>query len=303
MQYKKQVICCVAVLLASLCAVQMISQKLTLHQRLALGLVKPDVISVSMPLPETMSETDAGYAFEKLTSGFEKQYPGFGIDLKIYTEASAVPEDSDMHLNAETPFPEQADLSEIYRELDMQNYLEDISAEKYSVPLSFRVPVLYYDMTDMNLFQQFGGKESVEIKNLPENTFRDSADDERFQAFLNNPEFPVLDDSSRIRLTEQNPASSGRIHMIPVTVNGSYQKEYRNLCEINAQSDKNKQNTAMLWIEYLLSEEAQMILFAEHYGDLPLHESAFDTAVSQHQEFRILEAVKSERITEETSNE
>ena len=59
----------------------------------------------------------------------------------------------------------------------------------------------------------------------------------------------------------------------------------------------------MLWIEYLLSEEAQMILFAEHYGDLPLHESAFDTAVSQHQEFRILEAVKSERITEETSNE
>ena len=303
-QYKKQLICCLAVLLASIWAVWMlISQKLTLHQRFALGLVRPDVISVSMPLPGSMSETDAQNTFEKLTAGFEKQYPGFGIDFKIYTDASAMPEDSDMYLNGEDALPESADLSEICQEIDMQNYLTDFSAIKQGIPLSFSIPVLYYDMADMNLFQQLAGKDSIELKNLPETAFRDSVDDAFFQEFLNHPEYPVLDNSARICQAEQNPASSGRIHMIPVTINGGYRKIYHNFCEVSAQSDKNKQNIAMLWIEYLLSEEAQTILFAEHYGELPLHESAFDTAVSQHREFRRLEILKSQPETEDISDE
>ncbi|MBR1554302.1 MAG: hypothetical protein IJ644_02785 [Oscillospiraceae bacterium] len=301
MQYKKQILCCLAFLTAGIGAVWLLLSQLTLHQKLALGLVKPDVISVSMPLPENM--TDAGTTFERLTSGFEKQYPSFGIALKLYADSSEIPEDSDMYLDYQNPEFQSADISEIYRELDMQEYITDFSGSASAVPLSFSVPVIYYDMADMNLFQQLAGKDSIELTNLPETTFRGAVSEEYFQKFLENPECPVFDTSFRMYQAEQNPASSGRIHLLPVTENGSYQKVFHNLCKISSQSEKNKQYIAMLWIEYLLSEEAQTILFAEHYGDLPLHESAFDTAVHQHQEYRILEDVKSEPITEETSDE
>ena len=300
MQDKKTLVCCLAFLLASVFLVWLlISQTLTLHQKLALGLVKPDVISVAMPLPENMS--DVKTTFERLTAGFEKQYPEFGIDLKIYADSSEIPDDSDMYLDYQNPEIQSADLSAIYRELNMQDYLTDFSEKNTVIPLSFSVTAVYYDMTDMNLLQKFAGKDSIELSSLPETTFRKAVSEAFFQEFLNHPEYPVFDTSSRMCQTEQNPASSGRIHMIPVTENGSYQKIFHSLCTVRAQSEKNKQNIAMLWIEYLLSEEAQTILFAEHYGDLPLHESAFDTAISQHQEFHGLEVLKAVPETEEIS--
>ncbi len=293
MQYKKQIIICSIFLVLNLVFVWLILTKfLTLHQKLKLGLIRPDIIAVSMPMPENMSETEAQNTFEKLTSGFEKQYPGFGIDLKIYTDSSQIPEDSDMYLDNSNPEFPSADLSEIFREIDMQNYFADLSENHNKIPLSFSIPALYYDMTDMNSLQKFAAIKSIDRNQLPENTVTDDFD------FAELPESPadsffVLADTSCMFQVEQLPEASGRIHMIPVSENGSYSKLYHHLCEVNAHSDKNKQNIAMLWIEYLLSEEAQNILFAEHYGNLPLYQSAFDRAVSSHQEFYSLKDIRS----------
>ncbi|MDE5736998.1 MAG: hypothetical protein K2H93_01380, partial [Oscillospiraceae bacterium] len=67
---------------------------------------------------------------------------------------------------------------------------------------------------------------------------------------------------------------------------------YHDYCGINANADKISQKIGMLWIGYLLSEEAQKILFTEHFGNLPLQESAFEMTVNQHQELAILTEIK-----------
>ncbi len=293
MQYKKQIIICSIFLVLNLIFVWLVlTNFLTLHQKLKFGLIRPDIIAVSMPMPENMSETEAQRTFEKLTSGFEQQYPGFGITLKIYTDSLQIPEDSDMYLDNSNPDLLSADISEIFREINLQNYFTNFTGKNTAIPLSFSIPALYYDMTDMNVFQKFAGLHSLDQNQLPENTV---TDDSAFSEFLESPEnfSLVLADTSRMFQIEQKPETSGRIHMIPVSENGSYTKIYHNLCEVNAHSDKNKQQIAMLWIAYLLSEEAQNILFTEHYGNLPLHQSAFDRTVSSHQAFYSLKDIRS----------
>ena len=48
----------------------------------------------------------------------------------------------------------------------------------------------------------------------------------------------------------------------------------------------------MLWLQYLLTEEAQQILFVENYSDLPLHRSAFKSAVNAHSSMAPLKEVQ-----------
>ena len=239
-----------------------------------------------MPLPDSVPDTQE--TFERLTDSFEAQYPQFGIDLRIYENLSDMPDDSDLYINYQ-PEIQPADLSEIFRELSPEYYLLSFEDTSETVPLSFTVPALYYDMTDMNLFQKFSGMKLLNPADLPEDTVKETPD---LQAFLENPEQPALFSVSDIRKIEQLPEYSGRIQMIPVFDENQPETDQTNLCYLNSQSDKNKQNIAMLWIEYLLSEEAQTILFAEHYGDLPVHKHAFDTAVNQHQEYYALKEIK-----------
>jgi len=286
MQYYKQLIFCVSALFVNLCTVPVLLNHLSLHQKLKLKLIRPDVISVSMPLPEAVP--DAQETFERLTDSFEKQYPEFGIELKLCEDLSDLPENSDLYINYQ-PEMKTADLSEIFRELPEERYLISLDGHSDAVPLSFSVPALYYDMADMNLFQKFSGIKILNPEGLPEDTVTETPD---FQMFLENPEHPVLFPVSGMRQAEQNPLSSGRIQMIPVLDQNQPEIIQTNLCWLNSQSSKNKQNIAMLWIEYLLSEEAQRILFAEHYGDLPVHKKAFDTAVNQHQGYYPLKEIR-----------
>ena len=246
--------------------------------------IKSGTITVSMPFPESGSEAEIQRTFEKLTDGFEQEYPGFGIELKIYADVSEIPADSDVYLNYRNENLEYADLSGFFRELNMEEYLTDFSGETVEIPLSFSIPALYYDMADMNLLQKFAGKDYLTKENLPE-----VMEDIRFEEFLANPEQPILYLTSGIVQAEQNPVSSGRVHMIPIKNSEEWEFCYGNFCAVNAESKNQK--IAELWIEYLLSEEAQGILFAEHYGELPLHKQAFSRAVSQHQEFYSLKEV------------
>ena len=173
MQYQKQFILCISALLLNVCTVPVLLNRLSLHQKLKLKLIEPDVISVSMPLPDSIPDTQA--AFERLTAGFETQYPDFGIDLKIYENLSEIPDNSDIYINYQ-PEIQTADISEISRELSQDNYFLSFEEIHDTVPLSFGIQAFYYDMADMDLFQSLSGMKSIESEQLPEDTDRESVD-------------------------------------------------------------------------------------------------------------------------------
>ena len=257
-------VCVLALLLNLVLSWQIFRTQLSLHQQLQSDMIQKDIIPVSMQIPDNMTVQEAKNTFERLTDGFETQYPGFGVDLKLYADAESYPgAENAVVFNAAQG---GADLSPVIREL--QNlYLTDLSAFPNAVPLSFTVPVVY---------QYADGRQAD------------------FDAFLTSSDMAVL---------EQNPELSGMVEMTPVAENGMIQKIYTNFCCVNPDSDVNSQKIGMLWIEYLLSEEAQSILFAEHYGDLPLHKRAFDMAVTHHQNYAVLNEIKSARKGERSADE
>ena len=151
------------------------------------------------------------------------------------------------------------------------------------IPLSFSIPVIY--TSDNNIITN---NIIMQKENLPENISEIS----NFYDFLENPEINILSESANLVLIENYPQISGAVHMIPVSENNQFQMIYHDYCCINANADKTSQKIGMLWIGYLLSEEAQNILFTEHFGNLPLQESAFELVTSQHQELAVLTEIK-----------
>ncbi|MDE5768061.1 MAG: hypothetical protein K2H82_01615, partial [Oscillospiraceae bacterium] len=183
--------------------------------------VKKQVITVWMPLPDSMTEQDAQSTFERLTDHFEELYPGFGIALSIYDETAwtAVSMSSDpeefpvMWINppeeAEIP---KADLSELFQRLDPAYYIPDFlefSESPDQIPLSWNIPVVY--SSDL----EHQGK-IIEKNQLPLDLDAD------FNAFLENSQNPVLSDSSRLAIIEHTPRISGAVCMIPVTENNLF---------------------------------------------------------------------------------
>ncbi len=288
MRRAKQIgICIIFLILNLILTGYLLTQRLTLHQQLRLGLIQPDSIAVSAPLPDTMTDEEAQQLFEALTAGFSRQYPGFGIQLKLYANPEEIPADSDMYLNYQAPDIPAAALTPVFRELNAVQYFPELTAVPDAVPLSFSLPAVYYDMTDLGLLQQFAGKHSAERNQLSIQEIPD------FSAFLEQPSEPGIARTSDFIRVEQNPAVSGRIHMLPVSENGIYQKFEENLCRVSAAVSQNHQKIAMLWIEYLLSEQAQTVLFSEHYSSsLPLHKKVFDRTISQHQELKSLKEIR-----------
>lgn len=290
--FKPEFLCCLLFLIGSL-----VSSVILIRQHS----VTKQVITVWMPLPDSMTEQDAQSTFERLTDHFETLYPDFGIALSIYeqdawTDASVTPElDSPvMWINPpEKTEIRKADLSEILQRLDLTCYIPDfpeISESPESpefldqVPLSWNIPVVY----SSDLEQQ--GK-IIDKANLPADfQYPDSESDldSDFNAFLENPQNPVLSDSSRLAVIERTPRTSGAVCMIPVTENNQFEIQYQDYCIINADADENSQEIAILWIGYLLSGQAQRILYTEHYGNFPVQKSALSETFSRHQAFSII---------------
>ncbi|MDE6730722.1 MAG: hypothetical protein K2J71_08100 [Oscillospiraceae bacterium] len=243
--------------------------------------IQKQVITVWMPLPDSMTEQDAQNTWERLTDHFEELYPGFGIALSVY--ADAVPSDAEapvMWINPpEETDIQKADLSEILQRIDQACYIPDFpecSKNPDQVPLSWNIPVVY--SSDL----EHQGK-TIDKNQLPENL------DSDFHYFLENPDHnPVLSDSSQLAMIERTPRTSGAVCMIPVTENNQFAVQYQDYCIINADTDKNSQKIAVLWIGYLLSEQAQQILYTEHYGNFPVQKSALAETLSRHQAFSVI---------------
>ncbi|MDE6657862.1 MAG: hypothetical protein K2J88_04690 [Oscillospiraceae bacterium] len=276
--------------LVLLCCLVFLSLSIFFSWRILKNNQKQNIITVCMPLPDTMTEQEAQATFEKLTENFEKQYSNYGINLLIYAGDSyekAFATQSQDFPTVLIDIPENqlqnldlADLAELIKKLD-DNYITDMTEFNNFIPLSWSIPVVY--TSDFSITDKILKKET-----LPENITQIT----NFYDFLENPEINLLSESANLALIEDYSRTSGAVRMIPVSENDNFKIIYHDYCYINANADKTSQKIGMLWIGYLLSEEAQKILFTEHFGNLPLHESAFEMTISQHQGLAIFSEIK-----------
>ncbi len=274
-----------------------------------LGLVRSDVISVWMPMDTALDETQTQAMYQKLTTGFERKYPGFGVNLMIYADDSFLET-----LDAEQPVVFMNTDAEAVQELAMdltmltdsleESYLADMSGFTKMIPLGCSLPVFWYhadlcdapesdfsaaeeiayDPSAVQFVQAFGEAEYTEA------VFADFLEARGKQ--------PLLASTRCLIRSEQSAVHSGAAQMVPVSVNGSYPLQYEMYCSINDAVDWNSERIAMLWIQYLLTEEAQHIMFAEYYSALPMHENVLKQTIENHDALGFIADIQQEIDTE-----
>ena len=268
------------------------------------GKIEPQVISVWMPLPENADEKELCAMYERLTDGFEREHPGCGIKLRIYaddtfSEALAtldeVQEQPAVLMDTQDPIAQAHATGLTALTYALQDvYAADMTQFEAFVPLACSAPVLLY-----NEHRTPDLKDSSPIKynDLPSDTLFDiSASEfiagqnakqqgaEQLEGFLNDGHHPLLASSSCIVDAERTGISAGAVHMRPVETSDGIPLQYEMYCCINSNADPGARRVGMLWLQYLLTEEAQQIMFVEHYSDLPLHKKAITSAAKTHKE-------------------
>lgn len=310
-----RLVLCAACLAGAVIGIRsMLSKQQPLMRALRKGKIQPEVISVWMPLREHADEQATIAMYERLTAGFERKYPGCGIDLRIYADGSfedalhlvengAKPPTVFMDTQDEVVLAQAADLAPL-TDVMQDVYLTDLSGFGKSLPLGCSVPALYCN-TYTGDAAACADASVIDFSALPADTLYDvSASDflkaesvsqepsEYFTEFLSHSQKPVLASSSCMAEAEHSGISSGAVQMIPVSVDGTFPVQYELYCSVSDKVSQNSQNIGMLWLQYLLTEEAQQILFVENYSDLPLHRSAFKSAVNAHSSMASLKDVQ-----------
>lgn len=298
-----------------------ISQQQPLTRALRRGKIQPEVISVWLPMREGADEAALQTMYERLAAGFERQNPGCGVDVRIYADGSFGDALQLLERGAQSPavfmdtqdplvLAQAADLSPLTGVM-RDVYITDLTGFGNSLPLGCSIPALYYNA--------YAGVElpdktqTIDFSALPADTLYDvSASEfleiqnaaqspaEHFTDFLTQADVPVLASSSCMAQAEQSGISSGAVQMLPVSVNGTFPVQYEMYCSVSDRVSDNTRQVGMLWLQYLLTEEAQQILFVENYGDLPLHQSAFSSAVSIHTGMTALKGLEYDTMSLQT---
>lgn len=298
---------CIFFLAVGLFLFRQIPEKaVTLSDGLESGKIMPEVIHVWLPLETGADEKSVCAMYERLAAGFERRNPGCGVNIRIYAddsfgEALALLEESDiqpavfMDTQDEIIQEKAADLHTLTEALE-DVYMTDLNRFEKILPLGCSVPAVFYN-------SHYGESEwgLLSYNELPEDTLFDSSaadflsrqndapkTKDCFGDFLADGSHPVLASSSRMAEAEHSGISVGAVHMLPLSAAEGFPLQYEMYCAINTESDANSQRVGMLWLQYLLTEEAQQILFVEHYGILPLHKNAFSSAVEVHSELAAL---------------
>lgn len=299
--------CIIFLSLGIFAAGQVYRSKASLRSAVSFGTIKPDVITVWAPLEEGTDEEAAIAAYDRLTMGFEEKYPGYGVTITLFAgesfeEAlqfhSAAPPVVFMDSQDEAVVDMAADLSLLTRSLH-DTYLADMEGFGTGVPLGCSLPALYWNI---HSGEEIAG-ETIAYEEIPPTIVYDQSvsdfilqmDDGRkaseFGIFLENGSQPILAGTDRMTAVRRDAAASGAVQMLPVSVNGSYPLQYEMYCSINRDADINSQRIGMLWLQYLLTEEAQEVLFSYRSGMFPIHRGAFSEVTAQHSEFEVFETL------------
>lgn len=297
---------------------QILSHQQPLSRQLRRGKIEPEVISVWLPMRDGADEKAVKSMYEKLAAGFERKNPGCGVDIKIYADGSfddalklvekgAEPPAVFMDTQDEIVLDSAADLTPLTSSM-RDVYITDLEGFGNSLPLGCSIPALYYNTYAGEVID--AKTTTIDFSELPTGTLFDASasvfleaqaasqsPSEQFSHFLTDASTPVLASSSCMAAAETSGIASGAVHMVPVSVNGALPVQYEMYCSVSKDVDENTRSVGMLWLQYLLTEEAQQILFVENYGDLPLHQSAFNSAVSVHSGMSSLKGVQLDSLS------
>ena len=162
------------------------------------------------------------------------------------------------------------------------------------MPFACSAPVLLYNE---HRSPELSDENPIKFQDLPSNTLFDVSaaqfiseqgakqqPAEQLEGFLNDGHNPVLASSSCIVEAEHTGISAGAVHMRAVETADGIPLQYEHYCCINSNAAPDARRVGMLWLQYLLTEEAQQIMFVEHYSDLPLHKKAVASAAENHKE-------------------
>ncbi|MBR7039315.1 MAG: hypothetical protein IKI21_08720 [Oscillospiraceae bacterium] len=263
--------------------------------------VDPGVIGVWVPLQPGQDEKAVAEMYTRLAAGFERANPGCGVNVRIYADDSfgealiRIGQESEqpavfMDTQDQLVLARAADLAPLTASLP-DAYTVDMASFSASIPLGCSIPALYYNTHYGEKPETKSG--TISFDSLPSGTLYDESvtsflseqsaaqePGDYFDAFLEDGSEPVLASSS---LFEQvDGSNTGAVEMLPVTAPDGSLMQYEMYCTVNDDVPVNAQRIGMLWIGYLLTEEAQEIMFVEHAGDLPLHEKALNDAISAH---------------------
>lgn len=311
------VLCALFLLLGTAGAVYLGRDHLPLSLCTRLGLIREDVISVWMPMDTALDESEIQGMYQKLTAGFERSYPGFGVNLVIYADdsfgnaldfAATGEEPPVVFMNASDEIVQEAaaDLTLLTDSLETV-YLADMTSFDTIIPLGCSLPALYYNAytyeeTDQTTIEYDDIDESVcydaSVSQLIQLTGGNHTESP-FSAFLQNrSDAPLLASTTCLAAAERSAINSGAVRMLPVALNGAYALQYEMYCSINKDKDWNSQRIGMLWIQYLLTEEAQQIMFAEYYSALPLHEEVLTQTIENHESLSVIREIQEAIDTE-----
>lgn len=299
----RAMLCLAFLLSATAGAVYLGRNHLPMGVCMKLGLIQPDVISVWMPMETTLDETQTQEMYQKLVNGFERKYAGYGVDLVIFADDSfeealtfpdggAEPPTVFMNSTHDTIRAMSADLHLLTASLE-DSYLADMTEFDTSVPLGCSLTALYYnaysfaepesetiDYAEISPEAAYDATAAPLIGMMETETTREEGS---FSVFLDSrTDQPFLASTSCLALAEKRGITSGAVRMLPVSADGSYPLQYEMYCTVNAQKDWNSQRIGMLWIQYLLTEEAQQIMFAEYYSALPMHSDVLPQTIENH---------------------
>lgn len=306
---QKRTIICAAVCLLFLTGSVLASTKLlqsrqSLRYCLDTGKLSAETIEVWMPLPEGADEEETVAMYEKLSRGFVRQYPELNVHITVYADDSFAQAVSQNGMNADvfmgTRSPEimamAADLSPLTEMLE-DRYLTDMQNFHEYIPLGCSFPAAFYHLhagsapeKDTLTFEELGELSGWDdsAAGLAERLGKEMQPD-AFEQFLDMPAqtLPVMASTAQLAKVQKTAAASGDLRMVPVSCQGEYLLQYECCCTVNKNATLNRRRIGMLWLHYLLTEEAQHILFVEHYSALPLEENTFEQTIAVHKELQI----------------
>ncbi len=296
-------LCVVCLGLGIVAAHHVYQSRMSLHSCLRSGMITPGVIDVWAPLPMGTDEQEAVAVYERLTEGFEEKYPGYGVNITLYGEAAyqkAVAGDPAAHpavfMDCGGIDVPAEDLTLLHRSL-YDTYMTDLTAFGDVLPLGCTFPALYWNTyrgSEMTLTEpdfetlpvEICYDESVSYLGGDLETIRTKID---FSFFMNDGSMPILADSSCLYTVQHTPMAVGTVQMAPVSVNGRYPLSYDRFCAVNSEKDTDSKRIGMLWLQYLLTEEAQDILFSDGGGTLPVHRAAMYDIAGRHSQYAFVD--------------
>ncbi len=264
--------------------------------------IKDGAIVVDVPDTE-YSRSAFGLAKEK----FETSFPGKKVELNFVKNGSLAVCDGS---HVDDGLHEAIDLTELYKDLEIDDYyfLGKYERElKKELPLSSNFYVLVYNKylvkrtPEIRNLLEVPATETVDVVELGEEVLTDKSlfvseigvegitekTADATEKFCHEKCAMVVTTTNELpKIQKEMP---GYYEVLPMSIGkaqyGTFDYNFR-ICE---KCENNTKKIAELWLNYLVSDEGQSILFIQNTGGVPLKKSTFEEYIEIYSNLKIIE--------------